>query len=154
MGVVLIMSPWNYPFQLTLAPLLGALAAGNCAIVKPSAYSAATSGLIRRMAEELFPPELVKVVEGGRTENAALLEAGEVVPALRRTAVRILLFCHLCFLFILPNRYHRRTNRAYCPAVFPSTTAVTIAPSSTYSTSSTVELPYRAERQPSSDAGK
>ena len=73
-GVVLIMSPWNYPFQLTLAPLLGALAAGNCAIVKPSAYSPATSGLIRRMAEELFPPELVKVVEGGRTENAALLE--------------------------------------------------------------------------------
>ena len=73
-GVVLIMSPWNYPFQLTLAPLVGALAAGNCAIVKPSAYSPATSGLVRRMVEELFPPELVKVVEGGRTENAALLE--------------------------------------------------------------------------------
>ena len=69
-GVVLIMSPWNYPFQLTLAPLVGALAAGNCAVVN----SPATSGLIRRMAETLFPPELVKVVEGGRTENAALLE--------------------------------------------------------------------------------
>lgn len=73
-GVTLIMSPWNYPFQLTIAPLIGALAAGNCAVVKPSAYSAATSALIRRMAEEIFSPELVKVVEGGRKENAALLE--------------------------------------------------------------------------------
>lgn len=73
-GVTLIMSPWNYPFQLTVAPLIGTLAAGNCAVVKPSAYSAATSALIRRMAEEIFSPELVKVVEGGRKENAALLE--------------------------------------------------------------------------------
>ena len=73
-GVVLIMSPWNYPFQLTLAPLVGAIAAGNCAVVKPSAYSPATSALVARMAEELFPPEYVSVVQGGRQENAGLLE--------------------------------------------------------------------------------
>ena len=73
-GVTLIMSPWNYPFQLTVAPLIGAIAAGNCAVVKPSAYSAATSALLRRMAQELFAPEHVAVVEGGREENARLLE--------------------------------------------------------------------------------
>lgn len=73
-GVVLIMSPWNYPFQLTLAPLVGAIAAGNCAVIKPSAYSPATSALVARMAEELFPLEHVCVVQGGRQENAGLLE--------------------------------------------------------------------------------
>ena len=73
-GVALIMSPWNYPFQLTVAPLIGAIAAGNCAVVKPSEYSAATSALLRRMAQELFAPEYVTVVEGGRAENAGLLE--------------------------------------------------------------------------------
>ncbi|MCL2882784.1 MAG: aldehyde dehydrogenase [Coriobacteriia bacterium] len=73
-GVVLIMSPWNYPFQLTLAPLVAALAAGNCAVVKPSAYSPATSHIIARMIGELFEPKRVAVVEGGRTENQALLD--------------------------------------------------------------------------------
>ncbi len=73
-GVALIMSPWNYPFQLTVAPLIGAICAGDCAVVKPSAYSAATSALIKRMADELFAPEYIAVVEGGRAENAALLE--------------------------------------------------------------------------------
>ena len=73
-GVVLIMSPWNYPFLLTLEPLIGAIAAGNCCIVKPSAYSPATSALIQRLLSECFPPEYVAVVEGGRAENQALLE--------------------------------------------------------------------------------
>ena len=73
-GVTLIMSPWNYPFQLTVAPLIGAISAGNCAVIKPSAYSAATSALIRRMGDELFQPEYIAVVEGGRKENAGLLE--------------------------------------------------------------------------------
>ena len=68
-GVVLIMSPWNYPFQLTIAPLVGAICAGNCAVVKPSAYSAATSALIGRMIRELFPAKYVHVIEGGRKEN-------------------------------------------------------------------------------------
>ena len=72
-GTVLIMSPWNYPFQLTIAPLVGALSAGNCAVVKPSAYSSATSALIARMIKELFPQKYVTVIEGGRKENEALL---------------------------------------------------------------------------------
>lgn len=73
-GVTLIMSPWNYPFQLTIAPLIGAVCAGNCAVIKPSAYSPATSALVARMARELFPAEYVAVVQGGRQENAGLLE--------------------------------------------------------------------------------
>ena len=73
-GVVLIMSPWNYPFLLTMEPLIGAIAAGNCCVVKPSAYSPATSAVVRDILTECFPPELVAVVEGGRAENQALLD--------------------------------------------------------------------------------
>lgn len=73
-GAVLIMSPWNYPFLLSMDPLVGAIAGGNCAIVKPSAYAPATSSVIRKIVEEAFPPEYVAVVEGGRDENEALLE--------------------------------------------------------------------------------
>ena len=73
-GVVLIMSPWNYPFMLTMEPLIGALAAGNCALLKPSAYAPATSAVIRDLIASCFPPEYVAVVEGGRKENQALLE--------------------------------------------------------------------------------
>lgn len=73
-GVVLIMSPWNYPFQLTIAPLAAALAAGNCAIVKPSAYAACTSELLKQMIGELFPKSYVCAVTGGRAENEMLLE--------------------------------------------------------------------------------
>jgi len=73
-GVVLVMSPWNYPFMLTMEPLIGALAAGNCVVLKPSAYAPATSRIIRELISECFPPEYVAVVEGGRKENQALLE--------------------------------------------------------------------------------
>ncbi len=73
-GVALIMSPWNYPFQLTVAPLIGAICAGDCAVVKPSAYSAQTSALLKRMGDELFDPRYIAMVEGGRKENAGLLE--------------------------------------------------------------------------------
>lgn len=73
-GAVLIMSPWNYPVLLTLEPLIGALAAGNCCVVKPSAYSPATSQVIARMIREAFPKGYVAVVEGGREENRDLLE--------------------------------------------------------------------------------
>jgi len=73
-GVTLIMSPWNYPFMLTMEPLIGALAAGNCCVLKPSAYAPATSAVIRRLISGCFPPEYVAVVEGGRKENQALLE--------------------------------------------------------------------------------
>lgn len=73
-GVVLIMSPWNYPFQLTIAPLAGAMCAGNCAVVKPSAYSPATTRLMAGMIKELFSEEYIAVVEGGREANQALLD--------------------------------------------------------------------------------
>ena len=73
-GVVLILSPWNYPVLLTLEPLIGALAAGNCAVVKPSAYSPASSAALARLLEEALPPEYAAAVEGGRRENQALLD--------------------------------------------------------------------------------
>ena len=73
-GVTLVMAPWNYPFLLTLEPLAGALAAGNTVVVKPSAYAPASSAVLRQICEEAFEPELVSVIEGGRTENEALLD--------------------------------------------------------------------------------
>ena len=73
-GVTLIMSPWNYPLLLTLDPLADALAAGNTAVIKPSAYSPATSALLKDLISNLFPEEYVAVVTGGREENAYLLE--------------------------------------------------------------------------------
>ena len=73
-GNVLIMSPWNYPFLLSMEPLTNAIAAGNTAIIKPSAYSPATSHIIEKIIAECFPPEYVAVVTGGREENAALLD--------------------------------------------------------------------------------
>lgn len=73
-GVVLIMSPWNYPFMLCMEPLIGAIAAGNCCVLKPSAYSPATSQVIRKIISETFETQYITVVEGGRKENTALLE--------------------------------------------------------------------------------
>jgi len=73
-GNVLIMSPWNYPLLLTLDPLADALAAGNTAVVKPSAYSPASGAVIGEILRECFPPEYVAVVTGGRQENAGLLD--------------------------------------------------------------------------------
>ena len=72
-GVVLIMSPWNYPFLLTIEPLVDAIAAGNTAVIKPSAYSPNTSAVIYRMISECFSPEYVSVITGGRAENTCLL---------------------------------------------------------------------------------
>ena len=73
-GNTLIMSPWNYPFLLTIDPLADAISAGNTAIVKPSAYSPATSKIIEKIITECFAPEYVTVVTGGRAENQALLD--------------------------------------------------------------------------------
>ena len=73
-GNTLIMSPWNYPLLLTLGPLANAIAAGNTAVVKPSAYSPATSAVIAQIAADCFDPAYVAVITGGRKENAALLE--------------------------------------------------------------------------------
>lgn len=72
-GVTLIMSPWNYPFMLTLSPLADALAAGNTAVVKPSAYSPHTSDVILRILSQCFETKYVAVVTGGRAENTCLL---------------------------------------------------------------------------------
>ena len=74
-GTVLIMSPWNYPFLLTMEPLVDAIAAGNTAVVKPSAYSPATSAVIAMIIEDCFKPEYVASVTGGRAENTCLLNA-------------------------------------------------------------------------------
>ena len=73
-GVTLIMSPWNYPVLLTLCPLVSAVAAGNTAIVKPSAYSPATTALLAQILGDVFDPGHVTLVTGGREENNALLE--------------------------------------------------------------------------------
>lgn len=72
-GVTLIMSPWNYPFLLTIDPLVDAIAAGNTAVIKPSAYSPATSGIIQKLLSECFDKSYVSVVTGGRAENTCLL---------------------------------------------------------------------------------
>ena len=73
-GVVLVMAPWNYPFMLALEPVIGAIAAGNCVVVKPSAYAPATSAVIAGLLRRCFSPHFVAAVEGGRAENTKLLE--------------------------------------------------------------------------------
>lgn len=73
-GLTLVMAPWNYPFLLSMDPVIGAVAAGNCVVLKPSAYAPATSAAMAKLLADVFPPEWVTVVEGGRTENTELLE--------------------------------------------------------------------------------
>jgi aldehyde dehydrogenase (NAD+) len=73
LGVVLIVAPWNYPFQLLMNPLVGALAAGNCVVVKPSEYASATEAVIGKIIRETFAPEYVFFVQG---------DGAETVPAL------------------------------------------------------------------------
>jgi len=73
-GVVLIMSPWNYPLQLALLPLVGAISAGNCVMVKPAHYSSNVSGIIREIITKTFPSEYISVFTGDRTVNQAVLE--------------------------------------------------------------------------------
>jgi len=73
LGIVLIIAPWNYPFQLTISPLIGAIAAGNCAIIKPSEYAPYTSKVIAKMIQDCFDREYVAVVEGGVSVSQNLL---------------------------------------------------------------------------------
>lgn len=73
-GVTLIISPWNYPILLTMEPLIGALSAGNCCVLKPSAYSPAASNIISKIISDAFDEEYVAVVQGGRAENSVLLD--------------------------------------------------------------------------------
>ncbi|RYY94970.1 MAG: aldehyde dehydrogenase [Chitinophagaceae bacterium] len=75
LGVVLIIGPWNYPLQLLLAPLVGALAAGNCAVLKPSEFAPATAAVLRRIITDAFSPAEVLLVEG---------DGAELIPPLMR----------------------------------------------------------------------
>ncbi len=72
-GVVLILSPWNYPFLLTMDPLIDAIAAGNTVVVKPSAYSPHTSAFLQKLIQDCFDERHVSIVTGGRLENTCLL---------------------------------------------------------------------------------
>lgn len=74
LGVVLIIGPWNYPFQLVFAPLVGAIAAGNCAILKPSEHAPHTSKVVAELVESIFDPNYVAVVPGDVSTSQALLE--------------------------------------------------------------------------------
>ena len=73
-GLTLIISPWNYPFNLALQPLVGAIAGGNCVVLKPSEFSSSTSGVISKIINECFEPEYVAVVEGDKEVNQELLK--------------------------------------------------------------------------------
>ncbi|PKE62425.1 aldehyde dehydrogenase [Macrococcoides caseolyticum] len=73
-GTVLIIGPFNYPFQLVMSPLIGALAAGNCAVVKPSEMTPQTSMVVQEILEEVFPPDYVKVVQGEKEVMSQLLD--------------------------------------------------------------------------------
>lgn len=73
-GTVLIISPWNYPFQLLLAPLVGAMAAGNTAVLKPSELAPHTSAIIAKLINSTFEPQYIQVIEGGIPETQALLK--------------------------------------------------------------------------------
>ncbi len=73
-GVVLIMSPWNYPINLTLSPLVGVIASGNTCILKPSEYSEATSKVLVRLIESIFPDKYISVVTGDKNISQALLD--------------------------------------------------------------------------------
>ncbi len=72
-GVALIIGPWNYPFQLLLSPLVGAIAAGNCALLKPSEFAPHTADAIAQLIGETFPSEFLAVVQGEREAGEALL---------------------------------------------------------------------------------
>ena len=73
MGVALIIGPWNYPLQLLLGPLVGAIAAGNCAVLKPSEFAPHTAAAVARLIGEIFPPEFIAVLQGDETTATGLL---------------------------------------------------------------------------------
>lgn len=73
LGVVLVVAPWNYPFQLSVAPIIGAIAAGNCVVVKPSEVAPATSAFLARTLPQFVDSAAIRVVEGGVDETTSLL---------------------------------------------------------------------------------
>jgi aldehyde dehydrogenase (NAD+) len=72
-GLILVIAPWNYPFQLLINPLVGAISAGNCVTLKASEYTPHTAEVMGRMIREYFPPEYITLFGGGRESNQALL---------------------------------------------------------------------------------
>lgn len=74
-GTVLIIAPFNYPFQLVMEPLLGAISGGNCAIIKPSETTPHTSQVVRKIVEEAFDPRYIRVLEGEKEETSILIHA-------------------------------------------------------------------------------
>jgi aldehyde dehydrogenase (NAD+) len=74
LGVVLIIGPWNYPFQLLMAPLVGAIAAGNCVVLKPSEVTQQTSRLLADLITKNFPANYLRVEQGGVAETTELLD--------------------------------------------------------------------------------
>ncbi|HOJ18989.1 MAG: aldehyde dehydrogenase [Ignavibacteriales bacterium] len=74
LGLALIIAPWNYPFQLLMNPLVGAISAGCCAILKPSPYTPTVATVMEEMIKEVFPENYIAVVQGGRNVNSMLLE--------------------------------------------------------------------------------
>lgn len=74
-GTVLIIGPFNYPFQLVMEPLIGAIAAGNCAVIKPSESAPSVSAIIKKIVEETFGSYYISVVEGGRETTSALINS-------------------------------------------------------------------------------
>ena len=68
LGVVLIIGPWNYPFQLLINPLIGAIAAGNCVVLKPSEFAPATDAVMKMIIQDVFPPEYILYVQGDGAE--------------------------------------------------------------------------------------
>lgn len=76
LGVVLVIGPWNYPLYLSLAPLVAAVAAGNCAVIKPSELAPATSALLAQWVPRYVDPQAVRVIEGDATTTQELLAAG------------------------------------------------------------------------------
>ena len=72
-GVTLIIAPWNYPFQLMFAPLIGAISSGCCAVMKPSPYSQYTSEVMQKIIDETFDKEYITMIQGHRDVNQALL---------------------------------------------------------------------------------
>ncbi|MEO5999317.1 MAG: aldehyde dehydrogenase [Chitinophagaceae bacterium] len=75
LGVVLIIAPWNYPLQLSLIPLVGAICGGNCAVVKPSELAPATAAIIEKILIETFPPAYVRVIQG---------DGADLIPAMMK----------------------------------------------------------------------
>jgi aldehyde dehydrogenase (NAD+) len=72
LGIVLIIGPWNYPFQLLINPLIGAIAAGNCVVLKPSEFAPATDAVMKKIIEAVFPKEYILYVQG---DGAAVIPA-------------------------------------------------------------------------------